>query len=200
MLKKVVVSWCVLLAISARSVAEDPTTVAGRSIQDYAVQLDDADRVIRLRAVKSLGAFGAAAAEPLQRALDHSDAAVRYTAAVHLGRIGGPSLESAEQRLQQLADDESSLAVRMAASFALCRAGSLEKHLPLLVETLNFPERGMACSAAELIGQIGPPAAAAIEPLQRVYQKHRPGAQGGDYHIGGAAQNALRKLNLQSSM
>ena len=66
--------------------------------------------------------------------------------------------------------------------------------LPLLVETLAYPERGTACSAAELIGRIGPDAAAAIAPLEAAYSKHRPGAKGGDYHIGGAALNALRKL------
>lgn len=175
-----------------------PPTVAGRTVQQYDIDLDHEDRVVRLRAVKSLGAFGASAAEPLRDALDHQDAAVRYTAAVHLGRIGGETLKAAQQRLQQLAGDETSFAVRMAASFALCRQGLLEEHLPLLIQGLKFPERGTSCSAAELIGQLGPSADAAIEPLQQIYDRHRPGVKGGDYHIGGAAKNALRKVQTSS--
>lgn len=183
---------CCLLVGALR--ADDPETIAGRTVEQYAAQIDDGDRVVRLRAVKSLGAFGASAAVPLRRALEHEDAAVRYTAAVHLGRIGGPPLSEAKPSLEKLAGDESSMAVQMAASYALCRVGMIDQHLPLLVDALTFPERGTACSAAELIGAIGPDAADAIEPLEQVYQRNRPGVKGGDYHIGGAANNALRKI------
>ncbi|MDG2222493.1 MAG: HEAT repeat domain-containing protein [Rubripirellula sp.] len=204
MCQSLVAFWIVVFSFTSAAFAADPpavaapATVAGQTIQQYANDLDHENRVVRLRAVKSLGVFGASAAEPLRRALDHQDAAVRYTAAVHLGRIGGETLEASQQRLQQLADDETSFAVQMAASFALCRQGLVEEHLPLLVQGLKFPERGTACSAAELIGQLGPSAAAAVDPLQQIYDQHRPGVKGGDYHIGGAAKNALGKVRPSS--
>jgi HEAT repeat protein len=182
-----------------RSAADSktPGAIAGQTIDDYAAKLDDANRVVRLRAVRSLGAFGAAAGDALRESLGHDDAAVRYIAAENLGRIGGKPLEQAKAPLTELAKDETSLAVRLAASFALCRAGLVDQHLPLLIETLRYPERGTVCSAAELIGNIGPSAAAAIKPLEVVHEKNRPGVKGGDYHIGGATMNALRKLRGQ---
>ena len=175
--------------------SESPSRVAGKSLAKNVSDLSSTDRVIRLRAVRSLSAYGASAAEALQAALDHEDAAVRYLAAEQLGELGAASLADAKPKLEVLAADESSLAVRMAASFALCRAGELNKHLPLLVETLNYPERGTACSAAALIGKIGPAANDAVAPLEAVHEKHRAGVKGGDYHRGGAAMNALRKIS-----
>jgi hypothetical protein len=181
------------------SSGDSPRLIAGRSIAEYTADIDDSDRVVRLRAIKSLGAFGAPAGAALRDALDHGDAAVRYTAAVQLGRIGGDPLQLAEKRLTELASDPSSHAVRMAASYALCESGKVSEYLPLLVDSLDDVERGMACSAAELIGRLGPAAQAAEPALETTYQKHRPGASGGDYHIGGAAMNALRKIRADAA-
>lgn len=185
------VGWCVH---SDSSLADGPSLVAGRSIDDYTLELSNPNRVVRLRAVKSLGAFGESAGEALCTALESDDKAVQYIAAVHLGRIAGKPLQAAKKRLESITTDKDSLAAAVAASFALCRAGESEKHLPLMIEALKYPERGMVCCTAELIGMLGPTAVAAIEPLEQAYQKHRPGAKGGDYHIGGAAMNALRKI------
>lgn len=186
-----------LLFCTSIFAADDENRIAGKSVDDYSAQLDDDDRVVRLRAARSLGAFGASAGAALRESLDHKDAAIRYIAAVHLGNIGGKSLEQSTARLRVLASDSDSLAVRMAASYSLCRAGQVEKHLPVLIEALEYPERGTACSAAELIGAVGPDAAAAIGALQAVYEKNKPGAKGGDYHRGGAAMNALRKIRSE---
>lgn len=174
-----------------------PSTIAGQTIDDYAAELNHDNRVVRLRAARSLGAFGIAAGDILRESLANDDAAVRYIAAENLGRIGGKPLEQAKGQLTELAKDETSLAVRLAASYALCRAGLVEQHLPLLIETVGYPERGTACSAAELIGNIGPSAATAIPTLEDVYEKNRPGAKGGDYHVGGAAMNAIKKLRAE---
>lgn len=174
-----------------------PGTIAGRTVDDYAAELNSEHRVVRLRAVRSLAAFGTAAGAALGGALTHDDAAVRYLAAENLGGIGGKPLQNATSQLKKLANDETSLAVRLAACYALCRGGLIDEHLPLLMETLRYPERGMVCSAAELIGNIGPSAAAAIDTLEEVHQKNRPGVTGGDYHIGGATMNALRKIREQ---
>ncbi|NND97994.1 MAG: HEAT repeat domain-containing protein [Pirellulaceae bacterium] len=177
--------------------ANDSTTVdqvAGRTVEQYASELDDPNRVVRLRAVKSLGAFGPSAGDALQKALDHDDHAVQYTAAVHLGRIGGPPLNDATERLTELAKQKDSQAVRIAASYALCRGGQIDPYLSVLTDALSYPDRGTVCSTAELLGMLGATAKAAIDPLDAVYQTNKPGVKGGDYHIGGAANNALRKI------
>lgn len=187
--------WGTAASLSAdEATSSENVTVAGQELGDYLSQINDADRVVRLRCVRSLGAFGTDAGDALRTCLSHDDAAVRYIAAASLGRIGGKPLTAAKAKLKELAKDERSLAVRLAASYALCCGGLVDQHLPLLIETLDHPERGIVCSTAELIGNIGPSAAAAVEPLEAVYEKHRPGAKGGDYHKGGAAMNALRKL------
>ena len=108
--------------------------------------------------------------------------------------VGRYRLEAAVGRLCELADDESSHAVRLAASFALCRHGLYDMHLPLLIESLDYPERGTACTAAYLLGEIGPDAKGAQGPLEQTFEKNRPGGSEGDYHLGGAALNALRKI------
>jgi HEAT repeat protein len=181
---------------AAQLAADEPARVAGRTLQGWADDLASSDRTIRLRAVKSLGAFGAAAAEPLHDALAADDAGVRYTAAVHLGRIAGEPLAVAVERLGTLRSDGAHPGVQMAAAFALFRANQTADNLQLLTARLDYPERGMACSAADLLGMLGPAAEAAIPALEKTYAAHRPGGDG-DYHIGGAAQNALRLIRDQ---
>ena len=175
---------------------DDPETIlAGRTVKAYSAQIVDDDRTVRLRAARSLAAMGPPAEKVLVRSLGHDDPAIRYIAAVGLGRIGGDTLKSAHQSLEALAIDERSHAARMAASFALCRGGDTTKHLQVLIDALNHPQRGVVCAAAELIADIGPPAREATEELLAVYAKNKPGVKGGDYHRGGAAMNALRKID-----
>lgn len=174
--------------------ATQPVTIAGRTVGQYAQMLDSDNRVVRLRAVKSLGAFGESAGETLTAALVHDDRAVAYTAAVHLGRIGGKPLQSAVEPLIRMVENKESLALRMASAFALCRAGQMDQRLKVLTDTLTYPDRGTVCSAAELIGMLGTDAAAAIEPLETTAAKNDPAKRNGDYHMGGAALNALRKI------
>ena len=63
-----------------------------------------------------------------------------------------------------------------------------------MIETLDYPERGMACTAAYLIGEIGPYGKGATAALEQTFEKNRPVRKEGDYHLGGAALNALRKI------
>ncbi len=172
--------------------AETPT-VAGLTLKECVALLDDEDRTVRCRAVRTLGGFEQDAAQPLTAALDHSDAAVRYLAAVQLGRIGGAGLQASTEELEKLAGDERSNAVQMAAAFAPCRVGKLDEHLDLLIERLKSNEHAMACSAAALIGDIGPSAARAVPALEQA----RDGQQGNGksvYPVGRAAAAALRKV------
>ena len=186
---------CLTWASTVRSQSPaEAKTVAGKTVEQYAKLVESENRTVRLRAAKSLGAFGQVAGKALTQALGHTDRAVQYTAAVHLGRIGGDALRDAKAKLAELAESKQSLALRMAGAFALCKAGETEKRLAVLTGALTYPDRGTACSAAELIGMLGPDAKAAIAPLEAVYVEHKPGKKGGDYHIGGAANNALRKI------
>ena len=182
------------LLSSSSALAQAPKTIAGRTVDQYSEQLTNANRTIRLRAVKSLGAFGEAAGPALQSALAHDDPAVVYTAAVHLGRIGGEPLKGCVAKLQTIVNNQDSLALRMASAFALCRAGNVDENLSVIIQALEHPNRGMVCSAAELLGMLGRDGAAAVDALEAVYKKHKPGVKGGDYHKGGAANNALRKI------
>lgn len=185
--------WCGLFCPCSTLAAEEPKRVAGRAVDGWAEDLKSDNRVVRLRAAKSLGAFGEAAAKPLSTALESEDAGVRYIAAVHLGRIAGQPLSDAAERLEELREDDSQPAVQLAAAFALFRGGAGEDELKLLADRLSYPERGMACSAAELLGMIGPAAKPVVPALEKAYAENKPGGKG-DYHIGGAAQNALRHI------
>lgn len=181
--------------LSSRALGNEPL-IAGRTLDQWAEMTTDTNRVVRLRAVKTLGAFGAPAKDALSDALNHPDAAVRYTAAVHLGRVAGKELdENALTILQRLVADETQPAVQMAAAFALCKNSSNSKHMSLLIDRLNYPERGMSCSAAELLGMLGEDATAAVPALEKTFNQHGKNSEG-DYHRGKAAQNALRKIVL----
>ncbi len=172
--------------------AETPT-VAGLTLKECVALLDDEDRTVRCRAVRTLARFEDEASKPLAAALDHTDAAVRYLAAVELGRIGGDGLQKATEKLEQLLGDEQSQAVQMAAAYALCRSGKLDEPLDFLIARLDAEERGMACSAAELIGEVGPAAARAVPALEQARDAERPGG-GSVYHVDRAAAHALRKV------
>ncbi len=201
----------VLATPGDRVTAQTPTTVsqpatspsiareivAGRGVDETAAHLSDENRTARLRAVRSLVAFGAPAGTELVEAVKHEDAAVRYIAAVGLGQIGGESLQDCQPSLRELMRSDPSLAVRMAAAFAICSEGGDDDALALLVERVQSPSRGCACSAAELLGMLGPEANSAIDILTNIAAKNRPGGRG-DYHIGGAAQKALRQIQAEA--
>jgi hypothetical protein len=188
----------------AATSASATKSVAGMTIADCRTDLQSDNRVVRLRAIRTLGAFEGAAGGSLTAALSHDDPAVRFLAATQLGRLGGEPLAGAVDDLKRLAeaDDPSGtddtmqqpLSVRIAAAYALCEAGQTDPFLPVLIEAISFPDRGTACYAADLISRLGPDAAAATEALETAYAKNKPGVPGGDYHVGGAAMNALRKI------
>ena len=101
--------------------------------------------------------------------------------------------------LRKLSKSKDQPAIAMAATYAICGITGPEKHLDKLAEYLNYPERGMACSAAEFLGKLGPKASAAVPALEAAFRNNDrvPGKKGKgnrDYHIRGACQNALRKI------
>jgi len=194
---------------SAASEADDaPETVAGRTLSQYAAELQSENRPRRLRAVRSLGAFGRAAGPALVLALDASDPAIRYLAAIDLGRLSLTKLPGAERRLEELsASPGEPPAVAMAASFALAMGAaaagtadpsrdSLPRHLDPLVAAVQSPQPALALSAAELLGMLGPAAASAVPALEAV-AKQTESKPAGVYHVDRAARHALQKMDPQ---
>jgi hypothetical protein len=211
-------SLCVSVAVSipattgslrAAETLPGPERIAGMTLADCVEQLGSEVRPERLRAIRTLGLFDQAAAEPLAEALSHSDPAVRFLAATQLGRIGGKALQSNvaelakrvgdpdDQRIERQQNPDSgdpSPSVRVAAAYALCEAGQTDVYLTVILDALDHPDRGMCCYAADLIGRLGGDARAALPKLQQVHAANKPGVRGGDYHRGGAAMNAIRKI------
>lgn len=181
-----------MLALLMLFVAADANMIAGRDLDGWSKDLQAEDRIVRARAAKTLGAFGEEAADVLSEALENDEPAVRYWSAYHLGRLKIDDEETVE-KLQQRRDKEEHAGVQLALAYALCRLGKTDENLDLLVQRLEHPSRGMACSAAELLGMLGSDAKQAVPALEAAYAANKPGGKG-DYHLGGASQNALRKI------
>lgn len=182
---------------SQRPSDEPINSIAGQSLDECAMDLQSDNRVVRLRAIRTLGFFGQPAADNLLQALSHDDNAVRFLAAAHVGRLGGKALEQAQPQLEKLVNQDQPLPVQMSAAYALCEAGQTKQYLPTLIKGLQHSERGVACHAADLLARLGKDAEGARSALQEVYAKNKPGVKGGDYHKGGAANNALRRLDAE---
>lgn len=186
-----------MLALLLLFIAADANTIAGRDLAGWAEDLQSDDRIVRARAAKTLGAFGEEAADVLTGALSNDEPAVRYWSAYHLGRLQIDQ-EATVEKLQQQRRAEENPGVQLALVFALCRVGETDGNLDLLIERLEHPSRGMACSAAEFLGMLGPAAEQAVPALEAAYAANEPGGKG-DYHVGGASQNALRKIRGEPS-
>lgn len=168
-------------------------SVAGRNLKEWAADLKSPNEFIRLRAAKSLLPFGKSAVPALCEALGDKHVGVQYWAASHLGSIGVAS-PSATRTLMQMESGKNP-ALAMAAAFALCRLEKSDKHLKVLVARLEYPQRGMACAAAEFLGKVGPPAKSAVPALVATHTRHnKKKGPGVDYHVRGACQNALRLI------
>ena len=187
----------VLTFVSALEVqlhAQTPDTVAGRTLDQWSELTTSENRTVRLRAIRSLAPFGSAAGPALTRSLQHEDPAVRYLAAVQLGLLADTALRDAQPQLHVLLADEKHPAVQLAAAFAICRhEPTNEDAQQQLIKALDAADRGTACTAAELLGQLGPAANAAIPALEQAYRQESERSQG-VIHVGKAAQNALRKI------
>ncbi len=181
---------CLVGSMPLSSLAEGPDRVAGRTLGEWTGQLESRKRSRRLLAVLTLPSFGAAAVEPLARSLGHSDEAIRYWAASGLGDLAHKSsrTKTVLATLENLAKHKS-IGLRASAAYALCRLGKAGSGLPVLIKALEHPQRGVACSAADFLARIGPPAVAAVEALQAAMM-HK------DYHVKGAAREALRRIRV----
>ncbi|QDT16971.1 HEAT repeat domain-containing protein [Alienimonas californiensis] len=163
----------------------DPPTVAGRTAERWAADLSDENRIVRNRAVLSLRAFGAAGAPHLAEALRHEDEAMRFWAAEGLGMT--PAARAAKEALSALRTmlQEGAVAERLAAAFAVARLGEPERAVPVLVEGLKHPSRGVAVTSADFLARLGAAAAPAADALREAAENHE------DYHVRYRSAQAL---------
>jgi len=174
------------LAGNSQPKSAGPERVAGRTLGEWTAELSKSqNEIARLRAVKTLGAFGEQAAAALTLALSDRSAAVRYWAASELGDQG-VARKTAIPALRKMMQEQF-IGLRISAAYALCRFGNVKQGLPVLIEALKYPERGVANSAADFLARIGPPAVDAVDALTQA-AKHQ------DYHVRGAAKEALRRI------
>ncbi len=177
-----------LLAIECHAAA--PRRVAGRSLAEWSAELSAKSRTRRLRAALTLPSFGANAVKPLVKALEHDDPGVVYWAASGLGDLAHKSAYTRPVllRLRALMKHKA-VGVRLSAAYALSRLGETGSAVRVLAKGLEHPHRGVACAAADFLARIGPPAVNAIVEL-RVAAKHK------DYHVKGAANEALKRIGI----
>ena len=164
-------------AVDVAGDQQDIQTVAGRTAEQWAAELGDADRVVRCRAALSLRAFGPAGAAHLADALVSDDGAVRFWAAEGLGMTpDAPAARDAEPRLREMMT-AGDTAERLAAAFEVAKLGGTDDALPVLVGGLAHPSRGVAVTAADLLARLGPAAGPVGETLRQTALTHD------DYHV-----------------
>lgn len=164
--------------------------VAGRNLAGWKKDLASDNRTVRLRAAKTLGAFGTEAVPTLTELLGDQDVAVQYWAASHLGNMGDAA-KSSVHKLKELFDSESQ-PIRMAVSYALCSIEGVDEWSGPLLEGIESKQREVGCTAADFLARLGPKAKSI---LGKVEAKHREYLTNkGDYHIRGSLENAVRDI------
>ena len=148
--------------------ADPPPTVAGRTAEEWAADLQADSRVVRGRAVLSLRAFrSGAATSHLIAALSNEDEAVRYWAAERLATQPTPGDGGALKETLQGMMQSGGVAECLAAAFALARRGETDDAVPTLIEGLDHPSRGVAVTAADFLARLGERASLAADDLPR---------------------------------
>ena len=163
----------------------DTPAVAGRTAAEYAAELTDPNRVVRCRAALSLRAFGSAGVPYLAAALSHDDEAVRYWAADGLGMTPDATIDDEAADALAAMTNDGATAERLAAAFALAARGFDDDALPVLLEGLRHPARGVAVTAADFLARLGETAAPAADALKTAARDHD------DYHVRYRSAQAL---------
>lgn len=172
------------------------TEIAGRTLEAWSKDLSASNETVQLRAAKMIGLFGKEAIPTLENLLRSPNDAIRYWAANHLGNLG-PEAADSLTTLKAAVNDHS-LPVRMSINYALSRIDEPGPWFVSLVKGVQSDERSIACSAADFLTRIGPPARSTLPILQETFDRHsRPG---GDYHILGAVKNALRAIKNEGTL
>jgi len=143
--------------------AEMALRSAGRSPYEMA-RRGDKFPVARILDAAELVGKGAEEIPKLVALLGDRDSAVRYWAATGLLALG-PQARDAEAPLAKALTDAAPN-VRLAAAEALCRLGSAEDALPVLVEGLQSRDERVRLQAASTLAALGEKARPAITPIR----------------------------------
>ena len=159
-------------------------------------------RELPLYLTQALGKIGPAAqpAVPtLTDLLKAKDEYVRAAASEALGLIG-PKAGSATPALTAALEDQVG-GVGVAAALALWRIDQSPKAIPALVDFLKSKENQyVRISAAQALGQIGPPAAKTAGPiLLDIAQNDTMRGVNGRYEVRTAAKTALAKIDPEAA-
>ena len=136
----------------------------------------------RPQVISILSDIGPVAVPMLQEALKHKNRLIRAGAAEALGEIG-PTAKDAVPALEGALEDKDEY-VRWAAARALAKLGLPGKALPVLIATLDDEWSFHRRDTAWILGEVGPPAKAAIPALTKALKDED----------GGVRQTAARAL------
>ena len=139
-----------------------PRTFQGRTADQWSERLKDEDRLVRLSAIKALGAL--VAVPELIDASEANDAAVRYWALVEL-RHAGPQAKAALAHFRKRLSDPSPI-VRVAAAGGMCDLGQIEEGLSVLAQLLGHPQETIRLAAVTVLEKIGPAARPVRDELE----------------------------------
>ncbi len=122
---------------------------------EYAIlrQGDAAAYNARLGAIAAAASDGVVALSKLIDATKDVDSAIRYWGATGIGNIGKPAKADAAALMEGLLGDQSP-AVRTAAARALCRMGTPDKALPVLIKELTNGAQWERLQAAIVLDEI----------------------------------------------
>ncbi len=137
---------------------------------------------------KKLGAIAAAASEGIDALpklvahLDDNDSAIRYWAATGIGNIGQPARDAAGKSVAELLKDPSS-AVRTAAGRALCRMGTPDAALPVLIHELRTGAQWERLHAANALDEIDEQARPVIDDMKVGLEYQKGFNSNGKYRV-----------------
>jgi len=128
---------------------------------------DDAQKFMeQLRLAASTSLAGADVVGPLTVLLKSPESTFRYWAAIGLGNAGEASLQ-AEPQLVQMAHNDDSESVRIAAARALCRMDRPEEGLRALIDILDNGSQWARVHAANVLDEADEQARPVIEGMKR---------------------------------
>ncbi|MBI5851057.1 MAG: HEAT repeat domain-containing protein [Planctomycetes bacterium] len=138
-------------------------TFNGRTASEWVADLAAEDDTTRDYAVWALGQMGERAVRATIRALDDERPRVRRAAAQALARLGALAGEAKDALLARREDADA--AVAHAARVALLHVQVDAAQVPALIDELQADDWDCQLAAAEVLAELGPPAAAAARAL-----------------------------------
>ncbi len=175
----------------SRQPPQEAAAFLGKFSEEWIEQLDSADRLDRLAAVRALGEIlrqqpaHSRVLTALSGAAAHPDRAVRYWAVRAVGQIPEAESRGRPRMLEALAD--AAPEVRVWAAYGLCRWGLTPQGLPVLLGELYSTSETVRLQAAQALAALGEEARPALDDLRRAVHDENS-------YVGRVATRAVRSL------